>query len=618
MCGIAGYFSFSKFFQPDDLKKMTDTIRHRGPDADGFFIDKVCGLGNRRLKILDLSDIANMPMTSHNENFVMTYNGEVYNFAEIKKDLSRPWHTQGDSEVILESFSEWGIDAMHRFNGMFAIALFDKKNQSLTLIRDRFGVKPVFYYWDGKNFAFASEIKALLELPILKEINKLALQDFLFLEYIPAPQTIFKNIFQLPAGHFLACNQMGVAVKKYYDIKEKLQKKSFTGLEDAEEEFESLLKTSVQYRLISDVPLGCFLSGGIDSSLISAVYKDATDADLESFTIGFDVPKFDETKYAQQVADILHTHHHAFKMTVQNATSWISDAAVCYDQPFAVPSVFPSLQLCKLSHENITVALSGDGGDELFMGYGYYNWFPRLAKLFRLGGNSLGFISDVLKQFDARGEKLSRIAKGHTDLWLRSWSAEQDMFTENEIGELLETKYVHETLLKEWTTINNLPISIEEKISLFDIENYLADDLLFKMDMASMHNSLEVRSPFLDYRLVEFAVNIPLEFKIKNGIQKFLPKKTLEKYLPNDLVYRKKWGFPAPVGDWLLNEWHFLLTKYLSTKVITKQHIFNSQVIKKIIANFESTSGRGYKRVWSLIAFQLWYEMYIDKNLCSD
>ncbi len=609
---------------------MTTAIKHRGPDAEGFFWDeqKQIGLGHRRLSIIDLSVSANQPFYAQDGRYAMVFNGEVYNFQEIKKDLQREknieFKTNGDTEAIIEAFAHWGLEAVHRFNGMFAIALWDREQNELFLIRDRIGIKPLYYYFDGTHFAFASELKALLTLPFKASINMEALKDYLFLEYVPAPNSIIKGIKKLEKGHYLKFDQstLKVETKTYYNLVDQLNQTNTGGNTEEvhAQELKSKLEESLKRRSISDVPIGAFLSGGTDSSLISSTFQKLFDQPINTFTIGFEVPDFDESEYAKQVSDHIGSTHYFSRIKDSDSISMAEHIVEYYDEPFAAPSTLPSLMVCKRAKDYVTVALGGDGGDEIFMGYGHYNWMNRIQKIRKYGGGSLqkvtGFILSNGNNWHKRAARIFDYNDPES-MWLHIWSQEQYMFSEKEIGQLFDTTYKHQTLLPSWSKINEMSISSEEKVSLFDLNHYLPDNLLYKMDIASMASALEVRVPLLDHELIESAINMPMEMKINEGQQKYLMKKILAKDLPEALVYRKKWGFPAPVGNWLKSELSFLIEKYLASTVLKKQNLFNHNIIQKLITDFKSGLQFHYKRVWALIVFQMWYEKYMDNDLCK-
>jgi len=626
MCGIAGFVSLDKRLNQQHLKSMAGSLAHRGPDAEGEYFNEssnyVIGLAHRRLSILDLSTTANQPMISHDGRYVMVYNGEVYNFQELQKDKlpGTVLKTHSDSEVILECFARYGTTCFNWFNGMFAISFWDIALQKLTVVRDRFGVKPAMYFFDAHALIFASELKAFENLPIQRTLNISAIKDYFFLDYIPKTQSVFKEIHKLPNGYYLEYTPTeGLKYKCWYNILDKyqLQKKpiSITG---AIEGFDNLLSSSVKLRMLSDVKVGSFLSGGIDSSLIAAKFQQNSFVPVETFTIGFDVKEYDETKYAKQVAEILKTSHHEFNVDEGYCLSQLSAVVDAYDEPFVGPSTIPTLIVCQKARQLVTVALSGDGGDELFLGYTYYSRYNQLKTIYKYSNAPIRRLAaSLMKKMGLKYSKGSALFESENEkkLLLHLISQEQGMFSEKQVTRLFNSKYVHQTILGDWENIDDLPIDNKEKISLFDINNYLANNLMYKMDIASMANGLEVRLPFLDYRLVEFSINLPTNLKINGNMHKFLMKKDLERYLPAHLIYRKKWGFPAPVSKWLTGDLAYLVKDHLLNKFkIEQQGIFSYSFVENIVNEF--TMGNHYlgKKIWSLVVFQLWYEKHYEKK----
>ncbi|MEL6922981.1 MAG: asparagine synthase C-terminal domain-containing protein, partial [Bacteroidota bacterium] len=373
-------------------------------------------------------------------------------------------------------------------------------------------------------------------------------------------------------------------------------------------------------RSISDVPIGAFLSGGTDSSLISLTFQQLFDQPINTFTIGFDVPDYDESDYARQVSESIGSRHSFSRITDKDSLGIAEEIVDFYDEPFAPPSTLPSMMVCRRAREYVTVALGGDGGDELFMGYGYYNWMDRVQRLRKLGGGTLQKVASFLLSNGSNWHKRAARVLDYgqpESMWLHIWSQEQYMFSQQEISQLLQQNYQHQSLLPAWKEINELPIHPYEKISLFDINHYLADNLLHKMDIASMASGLEVRVPYLDHELIETTINMPLHLKVRNGEQKYLMKKQLAKHLPHDLVYRKKWGFPAPIGNWLQTELSYLIDRYLDERIVKRQDLFQHRNIKKLLRDFRGGRQYHFKRVWALIVFQMWYEKYMDPQLCS-
>ena len=616
MCGIAGFISHR--FTREHLQQITTALQHRGPDAAGFFYDSNTGaaLGHRRLSIIDLSEAANQPFYSHDGRYVMIYNGEVYNYKEVASKYKIEARTNSDSEIILEAYAKAGAECLNDFNGMFAVAIWDKQNESLLIARDRFGKKPLVYYHKGNDFAFASELKALLQLPVEKKINLTALQDYFFLEYIPDAKSILQGFYKLPKGHYLTLKNGVLAVKSYYKFAEKIIDRPLPQRNEAAvlDEFEDLLASAVKYRQVSDVPIGAFLSGGTDSSLICALFQKQNTNPVNTFTIGFDVEGYDESGYAAQVAQILHTNHKETHLTEKSSIAIVDRIVEYYDEPFAAPSTIPSYLVCREARKNVTVAMSGDGGDELFMGYGYYDIYRKIKRLYRMdAGVGRHAIKTFFGLMGSRYTRASRLFNLPSEnLLTHIWSEQQYMFSEKEIKSLLQLSSTELSIKEDWAAIDKMPLSDFEKISLFDIEQYLAYNLFYKMDSASMANSLEVRNPYVDYRLMEFSYNLPEHFKINNGTPKYLMKKLLERYLPKELVYRKKWGFPAPLGNWLSGELSYLIDKWLTPQRIRQQGLLNEKDVAKYVTEFRNGKKYHDKRLWSMIFFQMWYSKYID------
>jgi len=622
MCGIAGFVDFKRRLEKVDVENMNGCLSHRGPNGEGVYFHKAnhfnIALSHKRLSIIDLSEAANQPFYSQDGRYIMVFNGELYNFNEVESAYKIQPRTTSDTEIFLEAFIQKGIDCLHDFNGMFAAAIWDNQEEKLHLIRDRFGVKPiVIYEYDGL-FAFASELKAILNLPIKKELNLKALQDYLFLEYVPCSSSIIKHCYKLPNGHFAIIDGKGIKTQTYYSFIDKIKQRPLEDKDELEaiDEFEALLSSSVKYRQVSDVPIGAFLSGGTDSSLICSLFQKQNQHPIQTFTIGFDVASFDETGYAAAVAKELKTNHKEFRLTDKDSLKIVEKLTSYYDEPFAAPSTIPSYLVCQEAKKVVTVAMSGDGGDELFMGYGYYPLFKKIKKLYGISPSiARNVLSKVFNQLGSKYERAGRLMQMPTkNLFVHLWGEQQYMFSQKEISALTNSSYKNECIVDEWEKVDALPLDELEKISLFDIDQYLSHNLLYKMDSASMANSLEVRNPFLDYRVMEFSYNLPVHFKIKNGEQKYLMKKLLERYIPKEMVYRKKWGFPAPVADWLKKELSPLIDKWLNPELIRTQGIFNEKEVVKYVDAFRSGKDFHYKRIWSLIIFQMWHHQYLGGN----
>lgn len=610
MCGIAGFYSSSKKVSENDLHSMTDAMSHRGPDASGYFLneEKTVGLGHRRLSIIDLSEAANQPMFSNSERYVTVFNGEVYNFKEVAKQLDISTRTSSDTEIIIEAFEKKGVDFVHLLNGMFAIAIYDKLEKKLFLLRDRLGVKPLYYFFNENTFAFGSEIKSLLKSEYISQtvqLNKKTISTFLYAGYIPEPFTVYNNINRLPAGSFATFDSSGIEIKSYWKPEEQVSTQVKSDFTSAKQELKNLLTSSVRYRMISDVPFGTFLSGGVDSSAVTAIAQNISDKPVKTFSIGFKEAKFNESEYARKVSKHLGTQHHEFIVTENDSIELIDKMMTVYDQPYADSSALPTMLVSKLARQHVTMTLSGDGGDELFMGYGAYDWATRLNNpLVKLLRQPIAF---SLSQLGSRYKRGAQVFNYKSESHKKShiFSQEQCFFSEDELGDLLKDDFKHEILFKEnFNTKREL--SAAEEQALFDVKYYLKDDLLTKVDIASMQFSLEARTPFLDYRVVEFALNLSENLKKKNGTAKYLLKEVLYDYVPKEFFNRPKWGFSIPLAKWLKTDLHYLLEKYLNEETVTECDAVNFYKVKLLVARFEKGEDYLFNRIWVLILLHRW------------
>ncbi|MDO1448853.1 asparagine synthase (glutamine-hydrolyzing) [Rhodocytophaga aerolata] len=607
MCGIAGYYS-SSIFNKQDLQAMTQTLSHRGPDAEGWFTDEVCGLGHRRLSILDLSENANQPMYSHNKRYVMVFNGEVYNYQDIARKYDLVLSTTSDSEVILEGFVKLGAAIVHELNGMFVFVIYDIFQQELFIFRDRVGIKPLFYYWDGQNFAFASELKSLVNFPqIHKKIDVHAIGHFLSVGYIPAPQTIYENIFKMPAASMCKLTQRGLEQTPYWTMTPSAQGSVLENEQQAKTELHELLKSAVKYQLISDVPLGVFLSGGIDSSLVTALAVSQSATRVNTFSIGFKEQKFNETQFSGGVAKHLGTQHHEFIVSVKEARDLVETMLDVYDEPYADSSAIPTMIVSALARKHVTVALGGDGADELFFGYGMYKWASRLAT------PGIGILKDplsiVLKQRSkSKYQKASRMLdfEDKQHLAHHIFSQEQGFFTQKEVKELLNVDVQPFCTKNIAAKSGSRSLTAMEVQSLFDLNFYLPDDLLVKVDRASMQYGLEARVPFLDHRVVEFALNLSPHLKYKNGVSKYILKEILYEYLPAEMFNRPKQGFSIPLHEWLRQDLQYLIHDYLDEKVVKQYAIVDNAMVQQIKLQFLEGNDFVYNRLWLLIVLHRW------------
>ena len=611
MCGITGFLSFNKFFSEQSLSRITRSLEHRGPDAEGLFYDGTCGLGHRRLSILDLSESANQPMQSADGSCTIVFNGEVYNYREIAAVLRVPLRTTSDTEVILESFARQGVSSLAQFNGMFAFAVYNAARQELHVVRDRLGIKPLFYYWDGRQLAFASELKALKALPELRiEPDFTSISHFLHLGYIPAPHTIYKNVFKLQPGHYLEATPKGLKNIPFWSPAGRIAPQVLHDEKEAKKGLEDLLLSAVQYQLISDVPLGVFLSGGIDSSTVAALASRLTSTRLNTFSIGFTEEKFNEAHYASAVAKHLGTQHHEFIVSSAEAKRLVEPMLDAYDEPYADSSAIPTMLVSQLARQHVTVALCGDGGDELFFGYGMYQWAERLAnpllKALRKPMSRLLTIPGAPRYRKAAslfGYEDESGLPGHI------FSQEQGFFAKKELPGLLGGR----PALDGATGHQGLPrpLTPREKQALYDLETYLPDDLLTKVDRATMYYGLEARVPLLDHRVVEFALNLAPNLKYRNGVSKYLLKEVLYQYVPRQLFDRPKRGFSVPLASWLQGDLRYLQEAYLSKEVVERYGVIRFKTVKDLLRQFNGGNTYVYHRVWLLIVLHYWLQKHV-------
>ena len=592
----------------DSLKKMTDAISHRGPDAEGFFIDGSFGLAHCRLSIIDLSSTANQPMQSNCGRYQMVFNGEVYNYQEIAKELDVNLKTTGDSEVVLEAFAKWGPQMVHRLNGMFTIAIFDTSEKKLFLFRDRLGIKPLFVYRHNGVVAFASELKAIValksELPLT--VNRLAIPYFLHLGYIPQPLSIYNEVEKFPSGSWAIIDDNTFKIERYWNPNEKISSKVISDEVEAKAQLTDLLKESVKRRLVSDVPFGTFLSGGIDSSLVTALAQNSASEKLKTFSIGFDDAKHDESSFARKVSEHLDTEHYEYRVTEKDALELVTEILPQYDEPYADSSAIPTMLVSKMARQEVTMTLSGDGGDELFHGYGMYNWAERMANPVV---KSLRWpISQILSLGDDRYKRIAKVFdySASDNLQSHIFSQEQYMFSVSELSNLLIEKPEGLSLL---ALNSQFPrqLTATESQALFDLDFYLKDDLLTKVDRASMKYSLETRVPILDHTVVEFALNLDPALKVKNGVQKHLLKEVLYDFVPKEIFDRPKWGFSIPLDKWLKNDLSFLIEEYLSERKTKEVGVVKWPEVETLKKKFLSGQTHLYNRIWLLILLHQWF-----------
>ncbi|MES1197801.1 MAG: asparagine synthase (glutamine-hydrolyzing), partial [Chitinophagaceae bacterium] len=599
------------------LQSITQTIQHRGPDAEGLYYDQSdkfnVGLGHRRLSIIDLSSAANQPMYSNNGRYVMIYNGEVYNYKEIRNEkLSGfAFKSSGDTEVILECYSRYGSDCFQWLNGIFALAIWDLQDKKLILARDHLGIKPLYYYYQDQAFVFASEIKAIKKaIPGLK-INYSVIPSFLHLGYITHPYSIYEGVKKLSAGSHAEISisrggNVSISEHSFWKIQDKISSSILTDESIAKKKLNDLLTDSVQKQLISDVPIGTFLSGGTDSSVVTAIAAKVSSQKVKTFSIAVTDGKVNEGPYAAAVAKHLQTEHYELPITQQEILEMVPDFLNVYDEPFCDSSAFPTLLVSKLARQHVTVTLSGDGGDELFWGYNSYLWAKRLKNpLFKIASPAIYAGSRLLNN---RYKRAGKLFEKHDPAYFKShlFSQDQYFFSEKELNDFLVNPGF------DFSEINHCykgrKLSIEEQVSFWDIENYLKDDLLVKVDRASMRYGLETRVPILDYRVVEFALNLSPHLKInKGGTMKYLLKQVLYDYAPKQLFDRPKWGFSIPLVKWLKADLKWLVDKYCSKELIEEAGIVKYEQVSKMISLYQAGKNDYlYNRIWAIIVLH-WF-----------
>lgn len=609
MCGISGIIG--KNISQNEIVNMISKLSHRGPDAQMVWNDDYCFLGHRRLSIIDLSAAANQPMISACQRYVIVYNGEIYNFKEIAKNLNLNLKTNSDTEVILEAFAKLGSDFINLLNGMFAIAIWDKELKELHLFRDRVGVKPLYFYIDNEIFAFASELKALTSLQRIKPkltIDKNALASYFHYGFIPQPLTIYNQIKKFPQAHAAVYKYPEFKICQYWDLTKLDKNPRITSEREALSQLEELLNSAVSSRLVSDVPFGTFLSGGIDSSIVTALAQKHTSGKLNTFSIGFKESAFDESVFAAKISSYLGTNHHEYILSEKDALNYIPDLMKIYDEPFADSSALPVLLVSLMAKQEVSMVLSGDGGDELFMGYGSYKWAKRFDNPLLYSFRKL--MKTVLEKSDSRKRRAARLFDfdSNTNLVSHIFSQEQYLFNNKEVEQLLRVKADLPLAFKEFNDSSKRKFSSKELQSLFDLFSYLPDDLLVKVDRASMQNSLEVRVPLLDYRVVEFSYLLDEKLKVKQDVQKYLLKKLLYNYIPSEYFDRPKWGFSIPLQRWMrkeLKEWVELMLNSEDLKDLLQTSTSELESVVK----WRQGDDIHYNRVWQLAVLSSWISL---------
>jgi len=628
MCGICGIMNsdFEKSVEQRLVKKMCDVIYHRGPDDDGAYVNGNVGIGMRRLSIIDLVT-GKQPISNEDGSVWIVFNGEIYNHKDIRAELEARGHifsTNTDTETIVHAYEEYGRDCVLKLNGMFAFAIWDSRKKEMFLARDRIGIKPLYYFFDKKKFVFGSELKSILQVHnIPKRIDLTALDNFLTFEYIPAPLSIFQDIKKLPAGHTLVLSNNNINIQQYWDMQV-----NTNGFDESssKQNLVELLQDAVKIRLMSDVPLGAFLSGGIDSSAIVALMSQVMDQPVKTFSIGFEDQTYNELNYARMIAKKFNTEHHEF-IIQPNAVELADNLLQFLDEPFGDFSIFPTYLVSKMAREYVTVVLSGDGGDELFAGYDTYiadqmgNVFSKFPGWFRNG-----FVSRVLDVIPPSPKKkglinrAKRFVEGmrlpedlhHTRWMIFLQQLERGLLFTDDMKSGMTEKDSYKFIRNYF---NNVIPQTGDDINqqmYVDVKTYLVDNILVKVDRMSMATSLEARVPFLDHRFAEFAATVPGSAKLQGKNSKAILKQSMEKLLPKEILYRGKEGFSIPIKNWIKEDLKPMMMDILSPDKIKREGFFNVDFVEKLKKEHLDGVENHSHRLWALMIFGKWYDIYMS------
>ena len=625
MCGICGqiYTDRQRRVSAEVIARMCRSIAHRGPDDEGQYVRGHVGLGNRRLQVIDLKT-GHQPMANEDETVWTVFNGEIYNFLTLRKELAARGHifrTRSDTETIVHAYEEYGPRFLERLNGMFGLAIWDQTRQQLLLARDRLGIKPLYYYFDGRQLVFGSELKAILQAPeVDRSIDLTALNNFLTFEYVPSPRSIFEKVRKLDPGHYLIWKADRPDIHRYWQLSVRPRRRK-----DAGEQLRELIRDAVRLRLISDVPLGAFLSGGIDSTIVVAQMADLMDEPVRTFSIGFRESSYNELEYARAVAARYATDHRQ-EIIEPDALRLTEQLIAQCDEPFGDFSIFPTYLVSRMARREVTVALSGDGGDELFGGYDtyrahrfdrrFYHWWPRLIK-----ENLIGSLADrVAPREEKKGlvNIFKRFVQGTrlpADLAHARWmifltEAQRRQLLSPQALAQLDRQDPYDFLRRHARAAG--PVDEVNRCGYVDVKSYLADDILVKVDRMSMAVSLEARVPLLDHRLVEFAFSLPANEKIRGLGTKHLLKKAMSDTLPEVVRRRSKQGFSIPIKNWIRGPLRTMMTDLLAADRLRRRGLFNPARVAQLI-DWHLQGVENYShQLWALMVFESWYDTYMD------
>ncbi len=632
MCGICGYIDFTGNSQESTLVRMTRSLQHRGPDGDGHYYDKIrngiVALGHRRLSIIDLSNAASQPMLY--DNLVLTFNGEIYNYNEIREELVQKGHafvSHSDTEVILHAWREWGSSCLKRFHGMYTMGIYDQSRRQMHLVRDRAGVKPLFWYYKDGLFLFASELKAFHQHNnFVKEINTDAVAAYMQYGYVPTPHCIFRYAQKLPPGHTLTLDLENGAIRldKYWDVLDYYNRPKLSiPLEEAVTETERILEKAFQYRMVADVPVGVFLSGGYDSTCVTALLQKNSSTRINTYTIGVHDKGLNEAPFARATAAHLGTCHTEYYCTTKEALEIVPELPFYFDEPFADSSAIPTTLVSRLARKEVIVALSADAGDEVFGGYNKYDYVARVKnKLNKVPAPVRRGMAAVMKQvpahrvpyfsrkplFATRYKKIMHLLKDNSAKeLLHNMSC---LFFEEELDRLLLFR------------VNPLTTGFDEELSgnhyddlsylmAIDYKTYMLDDILQKVDRASMSVSLEGREPFLDQDVIEFAAQLPSSYKLHQGVKKYILRRIVHKYVPEKMMERPKMGFGIPIAAWLRKDLKHFVEEATDPRYLEQQGLFHAGEIGRLKEQFYRGKDELHNKIWYLLMFQMWYKRWI-------
>jgi len=634
MCGIAGFIDFHKISNRSNIQSMIEPLHHRGPDGEGTSLLKsknaTIGFGHKRLSIIDLTQTGKQPMTLNHLH--ITYNGEIYNYQEIKNELLELGHRfngKSDTEMILHAYTEWGIKSVKRFIGMFAIALFDEKTQEVVFIRDRAGVKPLFYYQKNDLILFSSELKSFHEHPKFeKKLDLNAVAAYMQYGNVPTPHCIFKNCTKIKPGHYLKINLKNKSQEEvqYWNVYDFYNKPKLNlSFPEAKIQTKELLKSAFNYRMVADVPVGVFLSGGYDSTTVTSLIQSQSTTKVKTFTIGVPDIGLNEAPYARDIAKHLGTEHTEINCTEQEAIEMIKDLPFFYDEPFADSSAIPTTLVSKVARKDVTVALSADGGDEIFGGYNRYDYMCRYGKTLNLIPGAIrkslaGAMNNIPSEnipilknkynFHNRYERLKTFLENPNKKEIMLSLSQQ--FNDEQMESIMKSEFKNlPTMFQSKEMLEGFKSPLSYMMAI-DFQTYMLDDILQKVDRATMTNSLEAREPMLDHRILEFAAQLPDEYKYQNGLKKRILRDITHDYIPKEFLDRPKMGFAIPIAKWLKNELREHVEEYLNKDRIEKQGIFNWDFIAKLKIDFFGGRKEYDTKLWYFLMFQMWHERWME------